>query len=398
MEASARVQMEFGKSRGVAAAGILRLESIKASGGEDEFFQQWAGHYTKALRGQQDLTLASLNLGIVPGFLQLFAVSLVLVAGGFRVMDGSITIGMLVAFQSLMIKFQQPFGTLVALSATFQELHADLGRLDDVLSQERDARSREPHEQPSRTEAATRLDGRLEMRGVTFGYSRVEKPLISGFEISIEPGRRIAVVGGSGSGKSTLARLISGLYQPWEGDVFFDGLRMSELSRDVLSRSIALVDQDVLIFEGTIRENLALWDDSIPLGDMARACEDAAILDIIQSFPDGFETRLIENGANLSGGQRQRLEIARALVKNPSILILDEATSALDPMTEQIIMANIARRNCTCVMIAHRLSAIRDADRIIVMNRGEVTQRGTHETLSTVEGDYRDLIRVYDEG
>lgn len=313
---------------------------------------------------------------------------------------------MLVAFQSLMHSFHLPVNNLVNFGSTLQELEGNLIRLDDVLSNPieevggkvQGAGDGEGDCSPSVPYILPKLRGYVELRNITFGYSPLEAPLIENFSLVIKPGQRIAFVGSSGSGKSTIAKLISGLYQPWSGEIFFDNTPKEQISHQIITNSVAMVEQDISLFGGTIRENLTLWDDTIPDRNLLRACRDAAIEDVILSMSGELDAELIEGGANLSGGQRQRLEIARALANNPSILIMDEATSALDAETEKIIDENLRRRGCTWIIIAHRLSTIRECDEIIVLEAGKVVQRGTHQKLWQESGVYARLIRMEEEG
>lgn len=409
IDANISLAQEYGKVSGVAIGGIQSIETVKASGLESDLFTKFAGYYTKAVNSQQILGLQTQILTVLPTLLTALATASILVIGGFRVINGSLSIGMLVAYQLLASNFLNPVNNLINFGSTLQELEADLDRLDDVLKNPLD-RSNNTHgkeiEKTSQNNnngkspllpaphapPAFRLQGSIELKNLTFGYSNLETPLIENFNLTIKPGQRIALVGSSGSGKSTIAKLICGLYQPWEGDILFDGISRTQTPRSILANFLAMVEQDIFLFAGTIRDNLTLWDSTIPEADIVKACQDAAIHEAIVQLPGGYNAELSEGGMNLSGGERQRLEIARALVKNPSILVLDEATSALDPETEQKVDRNLRRRGCSCIVVAHRLSTIRDCDEIIVLETGKDVQRGTHEELKEQEGTYIRLI------
>ena len=406
VQTNMRLVQDLGKVSGVATAGLQNIETIKASALESDFFARWSGYYAKVVNAQQDLEVTNQTLGVLPSLLNAIASLLVLIVGGWRVMEGNLSIGMLIAFQGLMHSLLEPVTNLLNFGSTLQTLEGDLKRLDDVLRNPVDPVFSESHllEKPKplqQFQAASaasispteRLRGVVELRQVTFGYSPVAPPLIEDFSLLLQPGQRVAIVGSSGSGKSTLARLICGLYQPWTGEILFDGLPMTAIPRSALVESLAMIEQDIFLFGGSLRDNLTLWDTCIPERQLVQACQDARIDDLIRTLPGGLDGQLLEGGANLSSGQRQRLEIARALVNNPKILVMDEATSALDTETEQQVDQQLRRRGCTCIIVAHRFSTIRDCDEIVVLERGKVVERGTHDQLWQLEGAYAHLIR-----
>jgi len=379
---------------------LQAIETLKASGAENDALHTWAGYQTNTTNTNQRMGRLSSWASAAPGLLEHLTTAAVLGFGAWLIINGDFTIGGLIAFQLLMGHFTTPINAMVGFAGQIQEIRGDLVRLDDVLRYPKD---------PALVSAPTRVDdgaphlgsdgdaklsGRVELRQVTFGYSPLEDPLVSDFDLVLEPGRRVALVGGSGSGKSTVVKMILGLYPPGSGSILYDGKPIDRISRPVFTSSVASVDQDIFLFEGTIAENLSLWDDTIPREALVRAAKDADIYEMIAARPGGFDSMVAEGGANFSGGQRQRLEIARALVRNPTLLILDEATSALDPTTEKTIDDNLRRRGCACIIVAHRLSTIRDSDEIVVLDRGHVVERGTHEALIAAKRRYADLVAL----
>ena len=383
------IAVERGKLHG-ATIGIVRtVETLKASGLEHDAFARWAGFQAKFVNLNQRVGVYSAVLNIFPAFFAALSTAVILGVGGARVIDGALTIGSLVALQSLTISFAQPITALVQLAAGFQEVKADLARVEDVFNY------------PAKVETATpepfdalppKLSGRIELRDVHYGYSPLEPPLIKRLSLKLAPGSRIALVGRSGSGKSTLGRLVCGLMEPWSGEILFDGRPLRDLPRQVVANSVAYVDQDIFLFEGTVRDNLTLWDATVPEANLTQALKDAMIHEDVASRLGNYDCLVAEGGANFSGGQRQRIELARALVGNPTILVLDEATAALDPYTEARIDDNLRRRGCACIVIAHRLSTIRDCDEIIVLDNGEVVERGAHDELIAISGAYARLV------
>jgi ABC-type bacteriocin/lantibiotic exporter with double-glycine peptidase domain len=328
-------------------------------------------------------------LGVVAPTLATLNSALILWIGGMRAIEGHVSVGLLVAFQALVTRFTAPLTRLNGVAGRIQDFAADVARLKDVEN----FRTDPLYDRRQGADSTRRLHGHVELQNITFGYSPLDKPLLTGFDLTVGPGRQVALVGGSGSGKSTVSRLIAGLYTPWEGVIRIDGQRLEDIPRGALAASVSFVDQDVFLFEGTVRDNVALWDPSIPDDAVLEALRDAALYDVVMRRPGGIHSKVEQDGRNFSGGQRQRLEIARALVRRPSILVLDEVTSALDAETEQIVMDNLRRRGCACVVIAHRLSTVRDSDEIVVLQHGQIVERGRHAELVALGGAYASLVR-----
>lgn len=386
-----RVQMrDAGKLRGATVAGIEMIETIKASGAENGFFERWSGY--QASVNTSAVKFAKLNqyLGAIPGLLQNIAGIAVLILGATLILQGTFTAGMLLAFQGFLGSFMTPVNSLINAGQSIQEMRTAMERIEDVMNYTPDVECSTVG-MYSDTEFS-KLSGSLVMKNVTFGYSRLSPPLIENFSLTLKPGSRVAFVGSSGCGKSTLGKLISGLYIPWSGDILFDGMAQSEVCHEVFTGSVAVVDQDVILFEDTVANNIKMWDSSIEDFEMILAARDAHIHEDIMRRAGGYNHKILENGKNFSGGQRQRLEIARVLAQDPTIVILDEATSALDAKTEYEVVNSIKDRGITCIVVAHRLSTIRDCDEIIVMDKGKVVERGTHNALLAKDGLYTKLV------
>lgn len=394
---SLRSQQDAGRLAGASMNGLMAIESLKASGRENDFFAQWSGYHAKVFNANMELGATSNTLSAVPVLLSALNSAAIVIFGGKLVMQGELTMGELAAFQALMVAFVAPVNNLVNMAGQLQQLEGSMTRIDDVLKYDVDTvLDVEEHEYVFDEETKDqdfRLTGKLELLNISFGYSPIEPPLIEGLNLTIEPGQRVALVGPSGSGKSTVSKLVMGLYQSWGGEILFDGKTRRQIPRLCMNNSLAMVDQQISVIEGSIRDNLTLWDRTIPDSVMIQAARDAEIHSVIASRRGAYESRVEEAGSNFSGGQLQRLEIARALVTQPRILVLDEATSALDPGSERLIDQNVRGRGCTCLIVAHRLSTIRDCDEIIVMDRGTIAQRGTHESLlEDSEGLYASLV------
>ncbi len=384
-------QRDEGKLAGATVAGIEMIETIKSSGAENGFFERWAGYQASVNTQKVRYEKLSQYLGALPPLVSSVTNSAVMMAGVWLTINGEFTAGMILAFQGFLTEFGEPAMTLVSAGQTIQEMRTDMERVEDVMQCPEDA-VYGPEAQLRDDVEYDKLSGSVVMRGVTFGYSRLAEPLIEDFDLTLKPGSRVALVGASGCGKSTIAKLIAGLYQPWSGEILFDGKPINEIDRSVFTGSLAVVDQDIILFEDTIANNIKMWDSSIEDFEMILAARDASLHEDIMQREGGYNCRLAEGGKDLSGGQRQRLEIARVLAQDPTIIILDEATSALDARTEYEVVRSINERGITCIVVAHRLSTIRDCDEIIVLDHGKVTERGTHEELYALGGAYTRLI------
>lgn len=386
-----RVQMrDSGKLAGATVAGIEMIETIKASGAENGYFEKWAGYQASVNTQQVRFQKINQYLGMIPSFVSSLANTAVLILGVYFTINGEFTVGAIIAFQGFLTSFTAPAKTLISAMQTLQEMQTQMERVEDVMEYPADVN----YDQDEISEDADyhKLSGNVELKNITFGYSRLGEPLISDFNLSLKTGSRVAFVGASGCGKSTLSKLISGLYQPWSGEILFDGKPMSEIDRSVFTGSLAVVDQDIILFEDTIANNIRMWDSSIEDFEVIMAARDAQIHEDIMQREGGYNYRITEGGKDFSGGQRQRMEIARVLAQDPTIIILDEATSALDAKTEYEVVKSIKDRGITCIVVAHRLSTIRDCDEIIVLDNGVVVERGTHEELYAKGGVYTQLV------
>lgn len=386
-----RVQMrDSAKLCSATLSGIEMIETIKASGAENGFFQKWAGYQASVNNGEVKFKGIDYHIGIIPSLVSSLCNIVILGMGVLLTMQGEFTVGMILAFQGFMTSFSAPAQNLMNAGQTIQEMRTNMERVEDIMKYPTDVEY--SSEDISDDVSYDKLAGNVELKNVTFGYSRLAEPLIKDFSLKLDAGKSVALVGGSGSGKSTVSKLISGLYESWDGEILFDGKPLKSISHEVFTGSLAVVDQDIILFEDTIANNIKMWDNSIEDFEMIMAARDAQIHDVIMERDNGYQYKMLEGGVDFSGGQRQRLEIARVLAQDPTIVILDEATSALDARTEYNVVRSIKDRGITMIVVAHRLSTIRDCDEIIVLDKGQVVERGTHDELIKLGGKYTELV------
>lgn len=386
-----RVQMrDSANLSSTTLAGISMAETIKASGAEAGFFRKWAGYQAAVNKQSTQFAVLNATFGLIPQLLTSFSNYMVLFLGVILTMNNQFTLGMIMAFQGILSSFMEPAGTLIDASQTIQEMRGTMERVEDVMEYPDDPITQE--ESLRDDIVYQKLRGNVEMKNVTFGYSPLGEPVLFDFSLSLKEGKSVAIVGRSGCGKSTVSKLLCGLYTPWSGEVLLDGKPIASIPRSVLTSSISMVEQDIVLFEDTVANNIRMWDKTIADFDVILAARDAQLHADIVARPGGYEGKLDENGRDLSGGQRQRLEIARSLAQDPTLIVLDEGTSALDAKTELGVVRAIRDRGISCVVVAHRLSTIRDCDEIIVLDKGRIVERGTHEELYAKGEIYKGLV------
>ncbi len=385
--------MDTGKLVGALYNGLTSSASLKAVGAENEFAGRVLGYYAEVNANDQLMGRMQSMMNVVPQTIRSFNNVVLLIIGAIYVVKGDLTPGMMMSFAGFLGSFSGPFESIVRFVRGMQQVKNDMARVEDIMNYaEEDAYASEKTEEMS----GKKLRGEVEMKAISFAYGKMDKAFIRNFNLHVQPGNTVAIVGGSGCGKSTVSKMASGLYTPWTGEILMDGVSVDRIPADVLSSSVSVVTQAISLFDGSVYDNITTWNSAISQEEVVQAAKDAQIHEDIILKPGGYDYILRENGSNISGGQRQRIEIAKALATNPTILIMDEATSALDAVTEKLILDNIKRRRCTCLIVAHRLSTIRDCDEIIVMQHGRIAERGTHQELIEKRGLYEKLVAEMD--
>lgn len=395
-EKSMQLTVDLAQFYSTSYSSFKIMHSIKASGAEQEAFRKMAGSQAKVANSVHELDEKSTIISIIPSILNMIASAIILIYGAIQIINGTMSVGTLIAIQVITVGFMSPIIFLIQIASQLQDMSGNLAKLDDVYGHKIDPQVDLSYFTSSgrlSLESKPKLSGHIEVRHLSFGFNTIAKPILDDINLTIYPGEHVAFVGLSGSGKSTLTRLIANLYTPWSGDILIDGKRLSEINRLILANSLAVVEQDVILLNGTLRDNFSIWED-LTVSDKAiiLAGKDACIHDEISSRENGYDTNVDDNGINFSGGEKQRIDIARALLLEPNILILDEATSELDPIVENTIYDNIKKRGCTTIIVAHRLNTVRNADRIFVFDQGKIVQVGTHDELFSQPGIYERLM------
>ena len=373
----------------------LRLfDTVKSTATEDAAVEQSMCAYVEFENAAQQMNGVTTLMQAIPAVAPLLIQLFIITVGGFEAAGHRMTIGTVLACQSIGMSVFAPIAEFISEYSSFQTMDSDICGLHDI-----EAESDDPVSGRQVPREKERLEGRITFEHVTFGYNPAMPPVLRDVSFDVLPGRSFAVVGGSGSGKTTLLRLLEGLYVPDAGRILLDGVPLTETNRDMVTESVSVISQGSALFNGTVRDNITLFDPTIPMERVRRAAEDACIADDIEEKSNGMNERIDVNSCGFSGGQVQRIAIARALVREPSVLILDEATGALDPLTEEKVMRNIRGRGITLIIVAHRLSTVRDCDMICVLKDGAIAERGTHDELMAPGFHlYRRLVLSEKEG
>ncbi|MCL2078564.1 MAG: NHLP family bacteriocin export ABC transporter peptidase/permease/ATPase subunit [Oscillospiraceae bacterium] len=385
---------DAGKLGAMTVAGVEMIETIKSAGAEDGFFERWSGLHATVNNSRIQSMKLNQSVGLIPQIVSQAVNIVILMIGAYLIIRGDMTIGIFFAFQGFLGSFLAPLSQIINARLQMQQMKVSMERVQDVFNYKADVEYNSQYNAQLGDESFFKMSGAIEIKDLTFGYNRLSPPLLEGFNLTLKPGGSVALVGASGCGKSTIAKLISNLYKPWSGEIRFDGKPAGEIPREIFTSSVSVVDQDIILFQDNVGNNIKTWDKSIEDYEVILAARDAQIHTTIIDRDGGYGGDVLESGKNFSGGERQRLEIAGALVKDPTIIIMDEATSALDAKTEYDVIEAVRNRDISMIVVAHRLSTIRDCDEIIVLDKGKVVQRGTHDELYAVEGKYKELVSM----